>query len=275
MPSAASRPSQLAMRTNPLKQKLRTGQRAFGAMVFEFMSPGLPQLLVNSGAEFAMYCMEHTGLDYETLKNQIALCRGLPIVPLIRVPAGDYHFIARALDIGAMGVMVPMVETRAQAEHLVACTQYPPQGRRGAAFGFAHDDYAGGDIAAKIRIANERTLVIAMIETARGLENLDEIAATPGLDVLWLGHFDLTNFLGIPGQFDHPRYVEAVERIIAACRHNNLAPAFMAADEEWGRQYIAKGFRLIAAGLEQLMLQNAMKRQIDALHLAAAIESKP
>lgn len=262
------------MRSNPVKDKLRAGQHAFGAMVFEFMSPGLPQILVNAGAEFAMYCMEHTGTDFETLKTQFALCRGLPIVPLMRVPANDYHFIARALDIGAMGVMVPMVESRAQAEHLVACTKYPPHGRRGAAFGFAHDDYAGGDIAAKIRIANERTLVIAMIETAKGLEHLDDIAATPGLDVLWLGHFDLTNFLGIPGQFDHPRYIDAVERIVEACRRNRLAAAFMAADEQWGRQYVAKGFRMIAAGLEQLMLQNAMKHQIDALHRAAASASK-
>lgn len=260
------------MRPNPVKEKLRAGRHTFGAMVFEFMSPGLPQILVNAGAEFVMYCMEHSGLDFETLKTQFALCRGLPIVPLMRVPAGDYHFIARALDIGAMGVMVPMVETRAQAEHLVACTKYPPAGRRGVAFGFAHDDYADGDITGKIRIANDRTLVIAMIETAKGLENLDDIAATPGLDVLWLGHFDLTNFLGIPGQFDHPRYVEAVERIVAACRRNDLAPAFMAADEDWGRQYVAKGFRMIAAGLEQLMLQNAMKRQIDALQRAAASE---
>src|SRR5206468_6989137 len=126
---------------------------------------------------------------------------------MARVPRGEYHFIARALDIGALGVMVPMVGTPAEAEHIVACTRYPPHGRRGAAFGFAHDDYEGGDVAEKIRIANERTLVICLIETADGIKNIDAIAAVPGVDVLWLGHFDLTNFLGIPAQFDHPKYV--------------------------------------------------------------------
>jgi 2-dehydro-3-deoxyglucarate aldolase/4-hydroxy-2-oxoheptanedioate aldolase len=259
------------VRENLVKQKLKSSGSAFGAMAFEFLTPGLPQILVNAGAEFVMYCAEHTGFEFETLKTQMALCRGLPIVPMMRVPAAEYHFIARALDIGAMGVMVPMVETAEQAAFIVSCTQYPPKGRRGAAFGFAHDDYQGGDIGEKIRTANERTLVIPMIETARGLEHVEAIAAVPGVDALWLGHFDLTNFLGIPGQFEHPRYVDAVDRIVAACRKHHLAPGFMAADETWARSYIGKGFRLIAAGLDQLMLQNAVKSNIAAMRQAAKL----
>ena len=151
--------------------------------------------------------MEHTGLGFETLKTQIALCRGLSLVPMTRVPRGEYHFIARALDLGALGVMVPMVGTRAEAEHIVACTRYPPQGRRGAAFGFAHDDYEGGDVAAKIAALHERTLVIVQVETAEGLDNVEAIAGVPGVDALWIGQFDLTNFLGIPAQFEHPIYL--------------------------------------------------------------------
>lgn len=258
-----------AMRGNPVKDKFARGEHAFGAMVFELMAPGLPQILVNAGAEFVMYCMEHTGLGFETIKQQVALCRGLPIVPLVRVPATEYDYISRALDVGALGIMVPMVETAEQAQFIVSCTRYPPLGRRGAAFGFAHDDYQGGDIGAKIAAANARTLVIPMIETARGLENVEAIAAVEGVDVLWLGHFDLTNFLGIPGQFAHPRYVEGVDRIVSACRAHGRTPAFMAADETWGRDYLAKGFRMIAAGLDQLMLQEAVRRQIDALRTNA------
>ena len=112
--------------------------------------------------------MEHTGLGFETLKTQVALCRGLDIVPLVRVPRGEYPFIARALDIGAFGVMVPMVATAEEARYIVSCTRYPPAGRRGAAFGFAHDDYQGGDLVAKIDALNERTMVIVQIETDEG-----------------------------------------------------------------------------------------------------------
>jgi 2-keto-3-deoxy-L-rhamnonate aldolase RhmA len=253
------------MRNNPVKQSLAAGRRAFGAMVFEFFSPGLPQICSNAGAAFVLYDMEHTGLGFETLKTQFALCRGLDIVPMVRVPRGEYHFIARALDIGALGVMVPMVGTRAEAEQIVACTRYPPLGRRGAAFGFAHDDYERGDVVAKMAALHERTLVIAQIETDEGLRNVDAIAAVPGVDALWIGQFDLTNFMGIPGNFQHPDYLAAVDRVVAACAANGKAAAILATDERWARDYSTKGFRLMAYGIDQSMLQEALRRGLDIL----------
>jgi 2-keto-3-deoxy-L-rhamnonate aldolase RhmA len=256
------------IRDNPIKSTLAAGGRAFGAMVFEFFSPGLPQICRNAGADFVLYDMEHTGLGFETLKTQAALCRGLSIVPMARVPRGEYHFIARALDVGVMGVMVPMVGSAAEAEHIVACCRYPPAGRRGAAFGFAHDDYQGGDIAAKIAALDARTMVIPQIETVEGLANVEAIAAVPGVDALWLGHTDLTNFLGIPGGFHDARYLAAVDRIVAACESHGKAAAFIAADAAWAREYAAKGFRLFAYGLDPLMLQSALRDGLDLLRAA-------
>jgi 2-keto-3-deoxy-L-rhamnonate aldolase RhmA len=257
------------MRDNPVKDRLAAGGRAFGAMVFEFFAPGMPQICRNAGADFVLYDMEHTGLGFETLKLQFALCRGLSIVPMVRVPRGEYHFIARALDLGAMGVMVPMVGTPEEAAHVVACTRYPPEGRRGAAFGFAHDDYEGGDVAVKIAALHARTMVIPQIETREGLANVEAIAAVPGVDALWLGHFDLTNFLGIPGQFEHPDYLAAVERIVAACERHRRTAAFLATDDDWARAYAAKGFRLMAYGVDQLMLQRALRDGIALLRAAS------
>jgi len=257
------------IRENPVKARLAAGGTSAGAMVFDFLSPGLPQIAVNAGAEFLLYDMEHTGTGFETLKVHAALCRGLPIVPLVRVPRGDYAFIARALDIGAMGVMVPMVGTAAQAQHIVECTRYPPAGRRGAAFGFAHDDFGAGDVARRMASLDARTLVIAQIETDEGLDNVEAIAAVPGIDVLWIGHFDLTNFLGIPGQFDHPRFVDAIERILRACRLHDVAPAILVTDDASARAFGAQGFRMMAYGIDQLMLQQAMRRSIELLREVA------
>jgi 2-keto-3-deoxy-L-rhamnonate aldolase RhmA len=253
------------VRDNPGNQSLPAGGRARGAMVFECISPGLPQIVRNAGAEFVLYDMEHTGLEFETLKTQLALCRGLQLVPMVRVPRGDYHFIARALDIGALGVMVPMVATRAEAEYHVSCTRYPPLGRRGAAFGFAHDDYQAGDVGAKMAALHERTMVIAQIETDEGLRNVEAIAAVPGVDALWIGQFDLTNFLGIPAQFEHRDYLAAVDRVVAACAAHGKAAAILATDEAWARDYAAKGFRLMAYGIDQLLLQDALRRGLDIL----------
>src|SRR6185369_9139227 len=105
---------------------------------------------------------------------------GLGVAPMARVPRGEYHLLAPALDVGCHGVMVPMVESAEQARTIVEATRYPPRGRRGAAFGFAHDNYEGGDVKRKMRALDARNLVIAQIETERGLAAVEEIAAVEG-----------------------------------------------------------------------------------------------
>ncbi len=257
------------MTANPVKQRLLQGEHVFGTMVFEFFSSGMPQIARVAGAEFILFDMEHTALDLAAVKRLAACCRGIGLPPYVRVPVTDYHFIAHALDAGAMGIMVPMVETAEQAEFVVSCTRYPPAGRRGAAFGFAHDDYTGGDMAEKIAAAHARTLVMALIETERGVANVDAIAAVPGIDVLWLGHTDLTNFMGIPGQFTHPRYLAGVDAIVAAADRNGKAAGVLAPDVAWGRAYMAKGFRAVAYGVDHLLFQKALGDGIAALRGAA------
>lgn len=247
------------MARKSLRQRVLAGEPVLGSMMFELIAPGVPQLLVHAGAEYVIYDMEHTGTSLETIKAQIAHCRGLPIAPMARVPRGEYHFLARALDIGCHGVMIPMVESEEQARAIVEATHYPPRGRRGAAFGFAHDDYAAGDPKAKIKAADARTLVIAQIETERGLDQVEAIAAVDGIDVLWVGHFDLTNFLGIPGEFDNPVYMKAIERIVAAGRQHEKGLGFMAASADWARQYKKLGFNMLAAGPDQALLEAGVR----------------
>jgi len=254
-----------AVRPNTIKARTLAGDTVLGALVFEFFSPGMPQVLKAADCEFVLFDMEHTGLGFETLKMLFAACRGVGIEPMVRVPRSEYHFMARALDVGAHGVMVPMVESAQEARRIVEATHYPPQGRRGAAFGIAQDDYAGGDVKAKVAALNLRTLVIAQIESERGLAEVEAIAATPGVDVLWLGHFDLTNFLGIPGEFEHPKYLSAIEIIVATARRHGKGLGFMAADEVWSTRYRDLGFNMIAAGLDQTLLQAAIRRTLAPL----------
>jgi 2-dehydro-3-deoxyglucarate aldolase/4-hydroxy-2-oxoheptanedioate aldolase len=253
------------MRENPVKQRLAAGGHAFGTMVFEFFTPGISAIMAAAGAEFAIFDTEHGGVGIETIKQQMAYARGTACIPMVRVPGTEYHAIAAALDAGALGIMAPMVESAGQAAELVACTRYPPAGRRGAAFQIAHDDYAAGPVAGKLAAANDRTLVIAMIETAAGVAEVEAIAATPGVDVLWLGHFDLTNSMGIPGQFEHPEFLAAVHRIRDAALRHGKAAGMMAGDDAWGQRFLALGFRMIACGLDHLVFQAALSRGLQAL----------
>jgi len=255
------------LQQNAIRQPLKNGETVVGAMTFECFSPGMSSILAHSGCRFVFYDMEHTGLGFETLKWLFASCRGLPIEPMVRVPRGEYPWLARALDLGARGVMVPMVESAEQAQAIVQACRYPPVGRRGAAFGFAHDDYTGGDVAAKVAAANERTLVVAQIETERGLAEVEAIAAVEGVDVLWVGHFDLSNFMGIPGRFDHPDFEAAMRRVAQACRAHGKVAGFMATDTAWIDRVRAMGYTMIAVGTDMGLLADATRRLV--AHAAA------
>jgi 2-keto-3-deoxy-L-rhamnonate aldolase RhmA len=258
------------MRSNPIKERLKGGEAVYGTMVFEFFTPGIAQICKAAGAEFVLFDMEHSGVGIEVVKAQMAACRGIGLVPFVRVPTLQPHFIASCLDMGAVGIMVPMVETVDQARAIVNAVRYPPHGRRGAAFGIAHDDYTGGSVPEKIAAANERTMVITLIETAEGIRNVDAIAAVDGIDVLWLGHFDLTNFMGIPAQFQHADYLAAVDALTFAAKQHGKALGMMAGDTTWGHEYRAKGFNLIAYGLDLALFQRALAEGIASLKKGAA-----
>jgi 2-keto-3-deoxy-L-rhamnonate aldolase RhmA len=253
------------MKSNPVKRALAQGKTSIGTMAFEFRTPGLARLADHAGADFIIYDMEHTGWSIETVGGLIASGDGAAIVPFVRVPATQYHFIARVLDVGAMGIMVPMVGDAAQAEVIVQSAKYPPLGQRGAAFHMAHDGYAGGDVLEKMRIANEEVVLIAQIENRSGLENVERIAAVDGIDILWVGQFDLSNFLGIPGQFDHPTFLDALERVVAACDRHGKTPAFMVPSVDEGLERMRQGFRCIAYWGDLWIYQQGLRQGVAAL----------
>lgn len=246
------------MRPNPVKDRLAAGETVFGTMVFELLSPGLPAMLERAGAEFVFYDMEHSGFSYAEIKNQLALCRGLDLVPLVRPRATTHEHTAQLLDLGAMGMLFQMVETAEQAEQLVALTRYPPTGTRGAMFGGAHDDYGGHTVPEVIEGAHERTLVCALIESARGIANAEEIMAVPGIDVGHLGHGDLSLSLEVPGDTGHPKVQAGIDALLAACDSNGKAAACLAGDAATGIEWARRGFRMISVGYDIGLLTAAL-----------------
>jgi 2-keto-3-deoxy-L-rhamnonate aldolase RhmA len=253
-----------------LKSKLLGQGHAFGPMLMEFFSPGMPAIIAATGADFALFDMEHTGASLETMKAMVAGCRGLGLAPLVRVPRGEYHFIARALDIGAHGIMVPMVGSAAEGAAIASAAHYPPAGRRGAGFGIAHDDYRMAPPPETMATAAARTMTIAQIETVEGLDDVEAIAATPGIDVVWLGHFDLSNFMGIPGQFQHPDFIAAARRIADAARASDKIAGILAMDHAWAEEYWDYGYRMLAFGLDHMLFQAALSAGLRGLRTLAS-----
>jgi 2-dehydro-3-deoxyglucarate aldolase/4-hydroxy-2-oxoheptanedioate aldolase len=255
----------MAMRENPVKRKLARGETAVGTMMLEFATTGIARLAAGAGAEFAVFDMEHTGWSMETVRMLMATARAAGIVPLVRPPTAQYHFIARVLDVGAMGVVLPFVSTVEEARLVAASTKYPPAGRRGAAFSVAHDDYSGGDLREKMRSANDEILVVAQIETVEGLEAVEKIARVEGIDGLWIGQFDLTTSMGIPGDTKHPEFRSGARRILEACRGAGKFAGYGSLSLDEVRAARDDGFRFLVYTADLWIYQRALREGLERI----------
>ena len=218
-------------------------------------------MLAAAGAEFVLLDMEHSGVGIETIKAQIAYAHGAGIVPMVRVPACAYHLIAPVLDAGALGIMAPLVETREQADLLAAACRYRPEGRRGLGFGVAHDRYTAGPVRPKMHAANEAILTIALIESARGVENAQAILSTPGIDLGWLGHYDLSDSLGCAEDFNDPRYIAAESKVLAAAAATGRPLGWLVNTGMAAQEAVRRGYRCICIGHEVGVLRNALAHE--------------
>jgi 2-keto-3-deoxy-L-rhamnonate aldolase RhmA len=247
---------------NAISRAIAERGAAVGCMLFEFDTPRVMRLLAAAGVDFALFDLEHTAWDAESLRRTLAAGRDTGIHTVTRVVRAQYPLVATALDAGSRGVMAPMVESADEARLLVDSARYPPLGRRG--FGvIMSDELAGGPAAATER-ANRDTFVIAQIESEAGVEHADEILAVAGIDAAWVGQFDLSLSLGCPGEFDHPRYVEAVDHLLATCRRRGTPLGQLVASIDAGAAAAAQGFQLLAFA-DVWVFERALREGVSAL----------
>ena len=244
---------------NPVKTKLRLGQPVVGAVISTNNVESAAHI-AGLGFDFLWIEMEHTPVSLQTLRQIVLATRGLKAIPIARPPINELWTAKRVLDMGVLGVIFPFTGTPELASQAVRACRYPPRGERGSGASLARLSWPGaGDY---YDSADENILVVAMIEDASGLANIDEIAATPGLDVLFIGTSDLSFSLGLRGRQDHPKLQKAIAKIAtAAKKHGKILgrPALSAAEIS---SYMEQGFlffmtqtelELIAAGARQLL----------------------
>ena len=233
------------MAETSLKKLANKRSLKVGHFVVEFATPGIGQILKAAGCDFVLFDTEHSGFGYETIKSVLRYMQAADMPTIVRVPSKEYHHIARACDMGAEGIMLPMVGTAKEAGDILDCMKYTPLGHRGVALQVAHDRYKPGATMPKLAAANRFTTLFAQIETREGVDNADEIAAVDGVDCLWVGHFDLSCSLGIPGQFDHPDFLAAIETVVKACRKHKKALGRLVASVDDGVTLYDQGFDFI------------------------------
>jgi 2-keto-3-deoxy-L-rhamnonate aldolase RhmA len=234
------------MKDNRFRKVVAAGGIPVGHMIWEFGTRGIAKILESANLDFVLIDMEHSEFDTERVADLIAWFKATDIAPFVRVPQGLYHFLARVMDGGALGVMVANVESGEQAKQIVDAVKFAPLGKRGVGIGGAHTDYLNPDPVAYFKRANENTTVICMIESPAGLENVDAIAGTPGVDMLWIGHFDLSQAMGIPAQFQNPKFLEAQRKVVDSARKHHKLAGMQPGNMEQAEQWLKMGFNVLS-----------------------------
>lgn len=254
-----------------LKEQCRTKDLKVGHFIVEFVTPGIGHICRNAGCDFVFLDMEHSAFGFDLVKAGLRYFEAAGVPVMVRAPSKEPHHIARTLDIGAEGIVLPMVNDAQEARALIDAMKYAPAGNRGVALGIAHDNYhAPTDVMGTLRAANERTTFIPLIETASGVENVDAIAALEEVDCLWIGHFDLSCSLGIPGEFAHPKFAEAVEAVKAAGAKHGKALGRLVPTADQGVELWRDGFDFICYSGDVWVLGAGLKQGLDAVREGAA-----
>ncbi len=249
------------MSTIDIKTALANGEVVFGGWL-QISHPSAAEAMCGCGFDFVTVDAEHGDCDLTAICNTL---RGLGETPgFVRVRQNATIEIRQALDCGARGIFVPLVEDGEGARRAVAAAMYPPQGIRG--FAYCRANHWGGDFDRYAQQANGRTCVFVMVETARGVANIEDIVATPGVDGVLIGPYDLSGSMNLLGQMEHPRMLEAEEVVIAACEQHRKAAGIhlVTPTAESIEKTMQMGYRLIVLGMDTVFLsvsaRQAMKQ---------------
>lgn len=228
-----------------LKKRLLEGETCLGSWI-STASTAVVDILKNLPLDWFVFDMEHSPTGIESVSNMIGILGGSEVVPLVRVGQADQALIKNVLDAGSQGVVVPLVNTKEEAERAVQLCKYPPEGIRGTAFSRAAKYGLDGN--RYLRNANDENLVIVQIETMTALANLEDIVMVKGVDVAFVGPSDLTMSLGLIDDRSNPRVVRAMEQVVKACKKHGKAAGVMAASTTEATKAVERGFSFISLG---------------------------
>ncbi|NMB44713.1 MAG: hypothetical protein GX995_11370 [Clostridiales bacterium] len=247
---------------NLLKEKMLKGEKPIG-MFHELSSASAVECIKYGGMDYVVIDTEHGPGDVESTLEYIRAAKGQELTPLVRVKDGSRNSILKMLDIGAMGLIIPNVRSLEEAEKIVSYGKYYPVGERGVAptagssYWFA--DYAQQGMSHYFEVSNAESLILPQCETRGCLEQIEEIAALEGIDGIFVGPYDLSVALGIPGEFDKQELIDALNRVVKACKDNNKFSIIYAGNIDAARKNYEQGFDSVTYGMDAIALVESVK----------------
>ena len=251
---------------NVAREKLEVGQLSLGVGIRMTRSVEVAKAMAVAGFDWLFLDMEHGVMSLEACAQISTAALDAGIAPIARVPNGQYSIATRALDNGALGIVVPHVDTAAEARECVEKLKYPPVGHRSMGGIGPHYGLRGASVGDAAKALNGANLTVVMLETPTAIANADEIAAVPGVDVLLIGTNDLCAEMGIHGDFGNDRVADAYARMIAAARKHNKFPGMAGIyNESIMQRYIDMGARFILSGQDAAFMMAGATSRTSAL----------
>lgn len=240
-----------------LKQKINQNQVILGTMLSEVYTPNIARVIKAGGMDYIIIDCEHGYFDFSQTANIVAVCKGFDLPVIIRIPSIQREFITKALDMGADGLLVPMVNSVEDVTKVISYAKYAPLGSRGISGTRAHTNYDSSNLSSYVKQANETTIVLAQIETKEALTDAEKIASVEGVDGLIIGPNDLAMDLGTPGAINTEEMKNAVETVIHAASRANKASGIVTSELNFIHECKAKGMTIFSCNSEVGMIKKS------------------
>lgn len=253
------------MHLNKVKKALQEGKLQLGCSFAQLRSPAVATILGKAGLDWCYLDAEHGPFDFETLQDLCRAAIAAGMAPIARIADVQYHLIARTLDCGAMGILLPRIESPEILAKAVSWTFLPPKGVRGYGLTQHNVDYEPVSIAQIIEHVNANTMLVFQIETQAALERREELLSVPGVDAVMVGPADLSISLGIPGQFENPKLIDAIDKIIESCNKHGVAPGIHMRPLHLAKFWRDRGMRFLSTGGDALFLYDKASEAVKTL----------
>ncbi|MDO9545778.1 MAG: aldolase/citrate lyase family protein [Pelolinea sp.] len=257
------------MRQNPLRLKLEAGETIYGTMAQDSRSPSISLIMEQAGCDFMFFDMEHGPNDIGVVADMVKVARGTKVVPLVRVPDDQYHLMARILDAGAMGIMIPRIESKEQVERIIQNTHYPPLGVRGCSVTKGHNDFLPQNVWEFTEQSNKETMIILQIEREKAIENIDELLSVDGVDACVLGPVDLSLSMGVKDSDVQKALEPTIQIVLDSAKKHNVPCGIHIGNLEWLIEWDKRGMQMICYSNDIAFLKSGATTGISKLREAA------